>query len=241
MRTYHQLTPGERYELSALRKQGFSQAEIARSIGRHRSTISREVRRNSRDGTGRVCRLGIADEYACWRRARSRRNQRFTAPDWALVVEHLQEQWSPEQIEGRFRRTGLLRISHETIYKYVWADWARGGTLYLALRGARKKRWKRYRSYDSRGRLAGKRHISERSPAAENRSRVGHLEGDTVVGSKDQHSILTLVDRKTGYVMIGKLSARNAAETSRRVISLIEKTRRSVRCGFRSNPATDSD
>jgi IS30 family transposase len=228
MRTYHQLTPGERYELSALRKQGFSQAEIARSIGRHRSTISREVRRNSRDGTGRVYRPGIADEYACWRRARSRRNQRFTAQDWALVVERLQEQWSPEQIAGRFRRARLLRISHETIYKYVWADWARGSTLYLALRGARKKRWKRYRSYDSRGRLAGKRHISERPPGAQHRSRVGHLEGDTVVGSKDQHSILTLVDRKTGYVMIGKLTARNASRTGRRAIALINNTCRPV-------------
>jgi IS30 family transposase len=227
MRTYHQLTPGERYELSALRKQGLCPAAIARALRRDRSTVTREIRRNG-DADG-AYRPANADDYARWRRARSRRNQRFTSRDWALVVERLQEQWSPEQIAGRFRRAGLLRISHETIYKYVWADWARGGTLYLALRGARKKRWKRYRSYDSRGRLAGKRHISERPPGAQHRSRVGHLEGDTVVGSKDQHSILTLVDRKTGYVMIGKLTARNASQTSRRAISLIEKTLRPVR------------
>lgn len=227
MRTYHQLTPGERYELSALRRQGVCPAGIARALHRDRSTVTREIRRNG--DTDGAYRPANADDYTRWRRARSRRNQRFTAQDWALVVERLQEQWSPEQIAGRFRRTGILRISHETIYKYVWADWKRGGTLHLALRGARKKRWKRYRSYDSRGRLAGKRHISERPPAAQNRSRVGHLEGDTVVGSKDQHSILTLVDRKTGYVMIGKLTARNASQTSRRAISLIEKTRRPVR------------
>jgi len=227
MRPYRQLTPGERYELSALRRQGLCPAAIARALHRHRSTVIREIRRNS--CSDRAYRPAIADDYARWRRARSRRNQRFTAQDWALVVERLQGHWSPEQIAGRLRRTGLLRISHETIYKHVWADWQKGGTLYLTLRRAQKKRWKRYRSYDSRGRLAGKRPISQRPPGAQNRSRVGHLEGDTVVGSKDQHSILTLVDRKTGYVMIGKLTARNAAETSRRVISLIEKTRRSVR------------
>ena len=95
MRTYRQLTPGERYALSALRKQGFSQAQIARSLRRHPSTISREVRRNSRDGAGRVYRPSIADEYACWRRSRSRRNHRFEADDWALVLAHLEQQWSP--------------------------------------------------------------------------------------------------------------------------------------------------
>jgi len=229
MRLYRQLTPGERYELSALRRQGLKPAEVARALGRHRSTISREIRRNSRDGTGREYRPGIADDYARWRRARSRRNQRFTAQDWVLVVDRLQEQWSPEQIAGRFRRTGLLRISHESIYRHIWADWRSGGTLHLLLRRAQKKRWKRYRSYDSRGRLAGKRPISERPPGAQNRSRTGHLEGDTMVGSADQHSILTLVDRKTGFVMVGKLTARNAALTTRRAISLISRAPRPVR------------
>ena len=77
MRTYRQLTSGERYALSALRKQGCSQAQIARTLNRHPSTISREIRRNSKDRTGRVYRPTLADDYARWRRSRSRRNQRF--------------------------------------------------------------------------------------------------------------------------------------------------------------------
>ncbi len=227
MRTYRQLTPGERYELSALRRQGLCPAAIARTLHRDRSTVTREILRNG-DADG-AYRPANADDYARWRRTRSRRNHRFTPQDWGLVVDRLKEHWSPEQIAGRFRRTGTLRISHETICRHIWADWRNGGTLFLALRRAQKKRWKRYRSYASRGRLSGKRHISERPPGAENRSRVGHLEGDTVVGSRDQHSILTLVDRKTGYVMIGKLTARNATDTGRCAISLIKKTDRPVR------------
>ena len=67
MRTYRQLTSGERYALSALRKQGCSQAQIARTLNRHPSTISREIRRNSKDRTGRVYRPTLADDYARWR------------------------------------------------------------------------------------------------------------------------------------------------------------------------------
>ena len=74
------------------------------------------------------------------------------------------------------------------------------------LRGSPKQRRKRYGRYDSRGRLAGKRPISERPATAQNRSQVGHLEGDTVIGSSDKHCVLTLVDRKTGYVMISESS-----------------------------------
>lgn len=226
MRTYRQLTSGERYELSALRRQGFSAAAIARALGRHRSTVIREIRRNScYDG---AYRPSTADDFARWRRSRSRRNQRFTARDWAVVIPLLEEHWSPEQVAGRLRLSGLLRISHETIYRHVWDDWRRGGVLHTHLRGARKKRWKRYRSYDSRGRLAGKRPLSQRPPGAQNRSRIGHFEGDTMVGSSDQHSVLTLVDRKTGYLLVGKLTARNAAETSRRAISLVRNARRRV-------------
>jgi IS30 family transposase len=226
MRRYHQLTSGERYELRALRRQGCSNAEIARALGRHRSTIGREIARNSRKDGG--YRPYTADEMTRARRRRSRRNRRFTGPDWALVVARLQEEWSPEQISGRLALSGELRISHETIYRYVWDERRHGGALYLHLRGARKKRRKRYGRYDSRGRLAGKRMISERPPGAENRSRVGHLEGDTVLGT-DKHALLTLVDRKTGYVLIGKLRARTVEATNRRAIDLINNAARRTR------------
>ena len=183
MNRYRQLTSGERYALSALRKQGCNQAAIARALGRHRSTISREVRRNSKDRGGRVYRPDLADDYARWRRGRSRRNERFGPSDWRMVEACIKQQWSPEQAAGWLRRKRQLSISHETIYRHIWRDRKKGGGLYLHLRGSPKQRRKRYGSYDSRGRLAGKRPISERPAGAQNRSRVGHLEADTVIGN----------------------------------------------------------
>ncbi len=230
MNRYRQLTSEERHTLSTLRKQGYHQAAIARALGRHRSTIGREVRRNSKDRVGRVYRPDLADDYARWRRGRSRRNERFGASDWRMVEACLKQQWSPEQAAGWLRLKGQLSISHETIYRHVWRDRKRGGGLYLHLRCSPKQRRKRYGRYDSRGRLAGKRPISERPAGAQNRSQVGHLEADTVIGNiSDKHCVLTLVDSMTGYVMIGKLEARTVEATNRRAVVLIKNAARPTR------------
>jgi len=140
----------------------------------------------------------------------------------------LMKDWSPEQIAGWLKLEGRLQICHETIYRHVWADKRRGGSLHLYLRGAQKQRRKRYRSYDSRGRLAGKRLIQERPAAADNRSRIGHWEADTLLGD-GKPCVVTLVERKTGYVEIGKLNARTAEELTRRTIQLIQRQPRPVR------------
>jgi len=218
MRKYRQLTSEERYALSTLRKQGCTQAQIARALGRHRSTIGREVRRNSRKDGG--YRPSTAHDFARWRRSRSRRNQRFTSADWAIVLAHLELHWSPEQISGRLKKDGILRISHETIYRHIWLDKRRGGTRFKLLRQAGKRRRKRYGTYDSRGRLAGKRHISDRPAAVENRTQSGHWEIDTVLGT-GKPCIVTLVERATGYVAIGKLRARTTAELNQATLALL--------------------
>ena len=220
--TYRQLTPEERYMLAALRRQGRNQAEIARALGRHRSTVCREVRRNSTRADGHY-RAFTAQERTNGRRSRSRRNSHFTAEDFALVGELLCRQWSPEQVAGYLRRTGQLLISHETIYRHVWRDKRQGGVLYTHLRGARKRRRKRYGAYDSRGRLAGKRMISERPAEVESRSRVGHWEADTVAGAGSKDCVVTLVERKTGLVLIGRLRDRTAESLSRRAMSLMRR------------------
>jgi IS30 family transposase len=140
------------------------------------------------------------------------------------------EDWSPEQIAGWLGRPGLLRISHETIYRHIWADKATGGTLYLHLRGARKQKRKRYGAYDSRGRLAGKRPITTRPAGAEHRSRFGHWEGDTMLGAGQAGPcVLTLVERQSGFVAVGKLARRTAPLVNRRVQHLIRRQPRPVR------------
>ena len=219
---YHQLTSAERYMISALKRQGHTIPEIAQNLGRHRSTIWRELQRNSARFDG-AYRPSKAIEKTSGRRSRSRRNKRFCPADFKPIEGMLKEQWSPEQIVGRL--AGELAISHETIYRHIWADKQRGGKLYKHLRGAAKRRRKRYGKYDSRGRLAGKRHISERPATVEDRRQVGHWEIDTVMGSADLHCILTLVERKSGYVLIGKLSSRTQQVTADRAIQLIKQSK----------------
>jgi IS30 family transposase len=113
------------------------------------------------------------------------------------------------------------------IYRHVWRDLQKGGTLHTHLRGARKKRkkrHKRYRSYDSRGRLAGKRHISERPAAVENRNQLGHWEIDTMMGQslgECSHCVLTLVERKTGVVLYWKDARATTEEANRATMELM--------------------
>ncbi len=220
---YYQITSEERYTLSALRRQGFNQSEIARAMRRHRSSISRELRRNSSAWDGSY-RPFVASHRTRARRSRSRRNQRFTREDFRLVELLLHKRWSPEQISGRLRLEGKLSISHETIYVHIWNDKESGGRLYQSLRCALKKRRKRHNSYDSRGRLAGKRHISERPAWIEKRRSIGHWEVDTVVGVGAKDCVATLVERKTGYALIGKLSDRSKLGMSRRLRMLMRRT-----------------
>lgn len=108
-----------------------------------------------------------------------------------------------------------MKISHESIYQHVWRDRERGGRLWEHLRGAHKKRRKRYGRKDSRGRLAGKRMIGERPPEVEERGEVGHWEIDTVHGS-GKACVVTVVERKSGYVLIGKLEACTVARVNGR-------------------------
>ena len=226
MKLYRQLTSEERYALSTLRKQGYGVRGIARALGRAPSTISREVSRNSRKDGG--YRAFTADQRARACRSRSRRNQRFTDDDWEVVLTYLKQEWSPEQIAGWLRKHRLLRISHESIYRHIWRDKRRGGTRYKLLRQAGKKRRKRYGAYDSGGRLAGKRHISERPPAVETRTQIGHWEIDTMLG-KGKPCIVTLVERATGYILIGKMKARTVAELNRATFALISEAPLPVR------------
>ena len=135
----------------------------------------------------------------------------------------LKRKWSPEQISGHLHREGFLSISHETIYRHVWRDRHLGGVLHRHLRCAVKRRRKRYNRNDSRGRLAGKRHISERPATVETRRRVGHWEIDTVIGATTKDCVVTLVERKTGYAFVGKLADRSMHEMSRRVRMLMRR------------------
>ena len=221
---YQQLTTEDRYTLSALRMQNFSIAKIAKSIGRHRSTIYRELKRNSTKQRGGYTAFE-ADSQTRGRRRRSRRNRHYTEEHFKIVRDLLMKQWSPEQIVGHIRRKKLMKqkMSHETIYQYIWRDRHNGGYLWKQLRQSPKIRRKRYKAYDSRGRLTEKRHITERPKAVETRKYIGHWEIDTVHGRGSKHCIVTLVERKTGYVMIGILKDKTTASLNKKTKMLIRR------------------
>jgi len=188
---------------------------------RHRSTIYRELSRNSChhiDGSYRPSKA---------QRRQSRRNRHYSEADFLLIRRLLRKGWSPEQIVGFIRRFRLMkrRISHKTIYQYIWRDKAQGGSLWTHLKQSPKQRRKRYKAYDGRGRLADKHHISER-PATPVQ---GHWEIDTVMGKGSSDCIVTLVERKTGFVHIGKLADRTTGSLNQKTLMLIRRNPEAVK------------
>lgn len=219
---YKQITPKERYTIYALRKQGKSISYMAAFLNRHRTTIWREIKRNSSPSHG-AYEPDRADARSRIRRSRSRRNTRIQETDYAIVRRLLAMKWSPDQISGTLKKQKALSISHESIYRYIWNDMANGGTLWSHLRQSSKQRRKRYKAYDSRGRLANKRMINDRPVYIESRKTVGHWEIDTVHGRGSNHCIVTLVERKTGYLIIGKLKNKSTQSLNARVEKLINR------------------
>jgi len=223
MNKYTQITLDDRYTIYHERKQGKSCSDIAKSLGMHRSSIYRELSRNKCPSHGYYY-VENADAYSRTRRSASRRNRRYNECDYAIVRQYLRKKYSPEQITGYLKSIGKPAISHETIYQYVWRDKANGGILWTHLRQSSKRRRKRYKAYDSRGRLADKRHISERPDTVETRKYKGHWEIDTVHGKGSLDCIVTLLERKTGLVMIGKLPNKTTASLNKKTISLIKRS-----------------
>ena len=154
---YTQLSQSERYYISNMRAKKVSFSQIDRDLGRAKSTVTREFKRNLRP-TGRYAAF-VAHSYAVTRRRRSRRGSQFPPDCWQLIYSLLQEKWSPEQIVNYLANKNLYSISFQSIYRVVRIDRRRGGFLFKNLCIVPKRRRKRYGSLDSRGVLRGKRLI----------------------------------------------------------------------------------
>lgn len=139
---YTQLTQEERYQIYALMKAGHNPTEIAEVLGRHKSTISRELKRNR---GRRGYRPKQAQELA-HRRRQTAHSAKISTAHWDRVEALLRQDWSPEQISGWLVREEGIAVSHEWIYQYVYADKRHGGGLYKHLR-CQKSRRKRYGSH----------------------------------------------------------------------------------------------
>ncbi|PJZ79837.1 IS30 family transposase [Leptospira meyeri] len=197
---YCQLTPNERFAIYLFLQQNYSLTEIAESLNRHKSTISREIKRNT---GGRGYRYKKANQWAESRRILAKKNLKFNPEIKALVVNYLKEDWSPEQISAYIHERKGHSISHETIYKFVKYGRMFGGTLYKHLRQSNRRRRKKYRSgSNAKGTIKNRVFIKDRPKSVERRNRIGHWEGDTIVGKNHKGSIVTLVERKSLYVKL---------------------------------------
>jgi IS30 family transposase len=218
---YQQITRDERYMIGRLRGQRMSLRAIAKHMGRSPSTIARELKRNRRKSGSYGAER--AQEMTNVRRRKSRRKSHFSEEIRAFVISKIREEWAPEQIEMWLKKNQGLSIAAKTLYRWIKKDRKTGGDLYRHLRQARKQRRKAYRSKDSRGKLAGKRHISTRPVECEERLRYGHFELDLVLGKVSRHCALTLVDRKTRFTVVRKIENKTTEEVNRILIPLISE------------------
>ena len=216
---YTHLTPFERGKIELLVRSGWPRRRIADEMKRNPSTISREVKRSS-DRPGRYQALTAQLAYQA-RRTRCVKPRKLEQHPRlrAYVCEKIREQWSPDEIACTLRldfpRDRSMRISHETIYTFVYADKRQNGTLYTHLRQSHRKRRRRQNTYTKRGLFPGRVGIEQRPKIVDTRRRVGDWEGDLVHGRQGAPAILTLVERKHGYLLAHKVDNKRAYTVGR--------------------------
>ena len=217
MRSYSQLTEEQRYQIYEDRTQGLSQTDIAKNIGVNKSTISRELKRNS--GL-RGYRPRQAHQLAENRKIYCS-SSRIICHHWKRVEELIREDWSPEQVSEWLQLEEDIRISHEWIYLYIYQDMRDGGDLHTHLR-CQKKRRKRYGSYSRRGQLKNRVSIDERPFVVDLKHRIGDWEADTVTGKQTGPRLVTLVERKSRFTPVGLAKDKSAESVTETIFEMLE-------------------
>jgi len=193
-----QLTLAQRYKISAYLQAKISKSRIAMFIDVHRSTVYRELKRNSVNGKYHPEKAHLKDMV----RKRQAKPRKISDQAWSLVETLLKLDYSPEQISGFLNRTDVYSISHEWIYQYVLADKASGGDLWQHLRWSHKKRRKRYGKQDRRGVIPDRVSIEKRPVVVDQKIRIGDWEIDTATGRKHKGVIIVAVERKSKLTLI---------------------------------------
>ena len=207
------LTEMQRYTIQKLHEQKFTIKFIAEIIGKDKSVVSREIRRN-RDQRSKKYNAGLAQRKYEKRQHEKPKHVRFTPSMKETVDSLLREDYSPEQIRGRMKLLGTDMVSHEWIYQYVWQDKKHGGELYKHLRRKGRKYRKRGSSKDSRGIIKDRVGIENRPKIVDEKQRFGDIEFDTIVGKNHKGALFTANDRKTSIGWIAKLSGKDSVPLS---------------------------
>jgi IS30 family transposase len=203
------ITIEQRYTISVMLKANYPRKEIALAIGKDKSVLSREIRRNSDQRNGEY-KSDLATKKYEQRQAEKPRYITFTSTIEAYVVKGLNNDLSPEQIAGRAKLDGIACVSPERIYQYVWQEKKDGGILFEHLRHTGRKYRKRGSAKDKRGIIKNKVDIEQREKIVDEKIRFGDLEIDTVIGKNHQGALLTINDRVTSLVWIRLLESKHA-------------------------------
>jgi IS30 family transposase len=222
---YKQLDFQKRCQIYGLWRAGCTQTEMAKELGVHKSTISRELKRNItfvRTALGSwQYKSNYAQGYAEDRHKTKPKRIKFTQEVEAFVRAKLEQDWSPEQISGYAKRHQLFSVSHERIYQFILADKEKNGKLYLHLRHQHKKYRKRYGSPPRSGPIKDRIFIDERPKIVEEKVRVGDWEIDTIIGKQQQKAIVTLVERVSKKTLIGQVGSKKADFVRAQTIRLL--------------------
>lgn len=218
MKKYTRITLGERENIYALLKLDLNYTSIASFLGRHKSSISRELARCKLE------KIGYTPDRANIAAINLSKIRKCLLDDKALkayVISKLKDGWSPEQISGRLKlENSDLQVSHETIYKFIYySNEGIQNKLYTLLTRKKLKRTVWYSRKPRKSHIPDTASINERPRVIEKRKRIGHWEGDLIVfGSLKGSNVTTLVERKSRFVKL----AHNNSKYTKEVIGGIQ-------------------
>lgn len=222
---YKHLTQKERYYIWHRSVSLFESVEqIATGLNRHKSTIYNELRRNKDNDNEYAPDVAQVKSEANRSGAKlGAKFAKFTPKVCTYVMDKLGRTWSPEQISGRMRKDIKVKISHKSIYQYIWFDKSIGGSMYKKL----PHRGKRYKyGNQTKVKIPNRVDISKRPKIVEKKSRIGDFEGDTIVGIRggSKNCLLTLADRKSKLCFIRRTLDKSAKSIQNTMESVYDDT-----------------
>lgn len=217
---YKHISQKEREEIYVFNQEGYSKNEIAKELGRDRSTIGRELKRNATSIERRFNNSPKKRKHYLPDRAQikyeTRRKKAKTAYPlknpfiYTYTIDHLKRGWAPEIISGKIKQDHGQRISPECIYQYIYSKHAKEKRLWEYLPQGHRKRRKKTGRKTRRSLIPNRIDISARPLEVETRERIGDWEGDTIFGKGKGAALATFNERKNKIIRIRKLKKKTA-------------------------------
>ncbi len=215
------ITQSQRYTICCMLNQGYKQVAIALAIGKDKTVISKEIKRNSDKRNG-VYQYKLAQKKYLKRQKEKPKRKRFTKEIQNDIELLLRDDYSPEQVVGTLKKQEKETVSIERVYQHIWEDKKHQGDLYSHLRRQGKRYRKRGSSKDSRGIIKNRVSIEKRPVVVEKKERFGDLEVDLIIGKNHNQAILTINDRASGMLKMKKIPSKQASVVTEAITGLLE-------------------